>query len=61
MKKISEKLNFLTGIAHGCLILTVIVGISLMLSGCGNTITGLGKDISTVGAVSYTHLRAPRD
>ena len=49
MKKISEKLNFLTGIAHGCLILTVIVGISLMLAGCGNTITGLGKDISTVG------------
>ena len=49
--KISDDLNFITGLRDGCVILIGIVGISLMivLSGCGNTISGVGQDIQYVG------------
>ena len=28
----------------------MIMGVALMLGACGNTITGIGKDVSSVGA-----------
>ena len=51
MMKRSE-FSFGLGIRDGCIILMSIIGISLMivfLGGCGNTISGVGKDITQVG------------
>ena len=47
-----SEFSFGLGIRDGCIILMSIIGISLMivfLGGCGNTITGMGKDITDVG------------
>ena len=47
-----SEFSFGLGIRDGCIILMSIIGISLMivfLGGCGNTISGVGKDITQVG------------
>ena len=50
--KRSEKFSFELGIRDGCIILMSIIVVSFMivfLSGCGNTISGVGQYIQYVG------------